>query len=59
MKDSMSTHGLIQQTSCPHTSQQNGVAEHKNQTLLEITRALMFEAQVPAHYWREAIATTT
>ena len=59
MKEFMSTRGLIHQTSCPHTPQQNGVAERKNDTLLNITRALMFEPKVPAHYWPEAIATAT
>ena len=54
-----STHGIIHQTSCPHSPQQNGVAERKNRTLLEIARALMFEAHVPSHFWPEAIASAT
>lgn len=55
-QDFFSTHGLIHQSSCPYTPQQNGVAERKNRTLLEITRALMFEAQTPAHFWPEALS---
>lgn len=46
MKEFMSTHDLTHQTSCPHTPQENGVAERKNQTLLEITHALMLKAKV-------------
>ena len=59
MKQLFDTHGIIHQTTCPDTSQQNRVAERKNRTLLEITRSLMFESHVPAHYWPEALATAT
>lgn len=49
--------GLVHQTTCPDTPQQNGVAERKNRILLEITRAIMIESNVPTTYWPEAIAT--
>ncbi|XP_071740533.1 uncharacterized protein [Rutidosis leptorrhynchoides] len=51
--------GIIHQTTCPHTPQQNGVSERKNRILLEITRALMIESNVPRSFWPEALATTT
>ena len=50
--------GIIHQTSCAYTPEQNGVAERKNWTILEITRALMIESKVPKHFWPEAIATS-
>ena len=50
MKQLFAIHGLIHQTTCPNTPQQNGVAERKNCTLLNITRSLMFESHVPAHF---------
>ena len=59
MENFFTTHGLIHQTSCRHTPQQNGIAERKNHTLLEIGRALMFEAHVPPYFWSEAIASAT
>lgn len=59
MKRFIIDHGLLHQTTCPYTPQQNGVAERKNRTLLEITRALMIESHVPVHFWPEAIATAT
>ena len=37
----MKSHGIIHQTSCPYTSQQNGVAERKNRHLIETARTLL------------------
>ena len=58
MKHFLLEHGLVHQTSCPDTPQQNGIAERKNRTLLEITQALLIESNAPASFWPEAIATT-
>ena len=52
-------HGLVHQTSCPYSPQQNGVAERKNRIILEITRAIMLESLVPKYFWPEAVATAT
>ena len=59
MKQFFRDHGLVHQTSYPDTPQQNGVAERKNRTLLEVARALMFETHIPVRFWPEAIATAT
>ncbi|XP_073121790.1 uncharacterized protein [Henckelia pumila] len=45
--------GIIHQSSCPHTPQQNGVAERKNKHLLEVARAISFETKVPKYLWGE------
>jgi transposase InsO family protein len=50
--------GISHQTSCVGTPQQNGVAERKNRHLLEITRALLFSANLPKEYWAVAIRTS-
>ena len=50
--------GLIHQTSCAYTPEQNGVAERKNRYILEITRALLIESKIPTSFWPEAIATS-
>ena len=50
MKNFILEHGMLHQTTCPDTPQQNGVAERKSRTLLNISRALMFESHVAASY---------
>ncbi|XBI71108.1 hypothetical protein VPH35_065416 [Triticum aestivum] len=45
----LSNFGIIHQTSCPGTSQQNGLAERKNRHLLEITRCIMLAMNVPKY----------
>ena len=44
-------HGIIHQTTCSNTSQQNGVAERKNRHLLEVVRASLIAAKIPISYW--------
>jgi Integrase core domain/GAG-pre-integrase domain len=47
--------GIIHQTTCINTPEQNGVSERKNRHLLEVTRALLFQNNVPKVYWSDAI----
>ncbi|KAJ0580529.1 putative RNA-directed DNA polymerase [Helianthus annuus] len=49
--------GMLLETTCPHTPQQNGVVERKHRHLLETARALRFEAKLPAKLWGECILT--
>jgi hypothetical protein len=51
-------HGLIHETTCPQTPQQNGIAERKNRHILETARALLLGAHVPHHHWTDAVTTT-
>ena len=39
--------GIIHQSSCVETPQQNGVSERKNRHLLEVARSIMFSSNVP------------
>jgi transposase InsO family protein len=48
--------GIINQTTCSNTPEQNGVAERKNRHLLEVVRAILIEANMPLSYWGEALA---
>ena len=51
--------GILHDSSCVNTPQQNGVAERKNGHLLNTTRALLFQGNVSKSYWGEAILTVT
>nr|GEX83687.1 hypothetical protein [Tanacetum cinerariifolium] len=49
--------GIIQQTSCEHTPQQNGIAERKHRHLLNVARSLMFQEEIPLRFWFECLLT--
>ena len=57
-KQHLAQHGILHQTSCPYTPQQNGVAERKNRHLMEVARSMMFQANVPKRFWSDAVATS-
>ena len=59
MENYLISNGIIHQTSCVNTPQQNGVAERKNRDLLEKTRAIMFQMNVPKKFWSYGILTAT
>ncbi|KAL0854245.1 hypothetical protein Bca101_059397 [Brassica carinata] len=56
-KSYLAQHGIVHQTSCPYTPQQNGVAERKNRHLMEVARSMMFHANVPKRFWSDAVIT--
>jgi len=51
------SHGILHQSTCPHTPQQNGIAEKKNRHLVEIARTLLLGAHIPVHQWGDALLT--
>ena len=42
-----------------HTPQQNSIAEHRNQTLIDMVRLMMAHANVPISFWREMLLMAT
>ncbi|KAI0494922.1 hypothetical protein KFK09_025068 [Dendrobium nobile] len=50
-------HGITQQFCCPHTPEQNGLAERKHRHLLDITRTLLLTANLPHSLWADALLT--
>ena len=53
----MSQHGILHQSSCAHTPQQNGVAERKNRHLIETARTLLLHYHIPFRFWGDAVLT--
>uniref|UniRef100_A0A2N9HX55 CCHC-type domain-containing protein n=1 Tax=Fagus sylvatica TaxID=28930 RepID=A0A2N9HX55_FAGSY len=51
------TLAFIHHLTCPHTPQQNGVAERKHRHLIQITLALLSQSGLSLSHWSYAIAT--
>ena len=51
------TEGIRQQFTTPYTPQQNGVAERKNRSLVEMAKCMMRDANLPLKFWSEAVKT--
>ena len=49
--------GILRHLTIPHTLQQNGVAERRNITLLDMTRSMMAQANLPISFWEDACDT--
>ena len=50
-------HGLLHETSCSQTPQQNGVAERKHRHILETSRVLVLGAMVSSFHRGDVVAS--
>lgn len=49
--------GISFRISCPHTPQQNGLAERKHRHVIETVRTLLIQSALPHKYWVDAAFT--
>lgn len=57
VKKFLKSEGILQQFTVAYTPQQNGVAERKNRSLVEMARCLILDSGMHYRYWGEAINT--
>jgi GAG-pre-integrase domain/Integrase core domain len=51
--------GIVHQFSMPGDPQQNGVAERRNRTLMDMVRSMICNTILPEYLWSEALKTVT
>jgi transposase InsO family protein len=56
VEDFLDEEGIKHELSAPYTPQQNGVAERKNHTLIEMARTMLDEYNTLDRFWAEAIS---
>jgi transposase InsO family protein len=57
--DFFKEHGIIHQTSRVYTPEQNEISERKNHHIIEMTRCLLLQSNVPKRFWSDAVLTST
>ncbi|KAG8499662.1 hypothetical protein CXB51_006097 [Gossypium anomalum] len=53
----LANHGILHRLSCPHTSEQNGVAERKHRHIVETGLTLLAQSNLPMMYWGYAFCS--
>ena len=56
-KDYLTEHGIISQLTSLGSPQQNGVAERRNRTLLDMVRSMLSYSTLPISFWGYALST--
>ena len=53
----LKAYGIWHELTIPKTPEQNGAAERLNRTLVETTRTMLLDANLPSTFWAETIST--
>ena len=56
--DFCDVHGIRRQLTAAYTPQQNGVAERKNRTIMNMVRSMLSAKKLPKTFWPEAVNWT-
>ena len=51
--------GIVHEVVPPYTPQQNGIAERKNRTIMNMVRSMLKGKNLPKEFWGEAVTTAT
>src|SRR5436190_22390001 len=54
-KELCSEKGIVRQLTMPYTPEQNGVAERRNRSLMDMVRSMMAQASLPVSFWGDAL----
>ena len=49
--------GIKRELTNPYNPQQNGVAERKNRTIIEVVKTMIYDQDLPMHLWEQAART--
>ena len=58
-KEYCKDNGIRHVNTMPYTPEQNGVAERRNRTLMDMSRSMMAYADLSLNFWGEALSTST
>ena len=57
LKEFLESEGIKHETSCPYTPQQNGLVERKIRDIVDKSRTLLIQGNVPTNLWGFAVMT--
>jgi transposase InsO family protein len=58
-KHFLTQNSILHRLTCPHTSQQNGIAERKHRHIMEMGLTLLTQAGLSPKYWVDSFLTST